>query len=238
MSERMDRPLDIIAEYAKAGKGTIAVVPRIRQQAEWSDIQKVIRDGRAKELLPVGSDLYFKIEGGELAHVVVVALDHYGHEDHDAVFWFRKIVDCRPINGTLTNEGGFAGSEIRKWLNGEFFEKLPEGLKDVIVPHEIVQKLKRGEVVVCEEKIFLPSEYEFSGRNRWAEYNGVDRQFEFTEEERNRVAYDDYGDTMWYWTADPSSANTTAFCAFDYTGRSNHHGAHNEGGVAPLFVIS
>lgn len=39
---------------------------------------------------------------------------------------------------------------------------------------------------------------------------------------------------MWYWTADPSAANTTNFCNFNNNGNSNNNGAHNEGGVAPI----
>ena len=43
---------------------------------------------------------------------------------------------------------------------------------------------------------------------------------------------------MWYWTADPSAANTTTFCAFNYYGASRYDGASDDGGVAPLIVLS
>ena len=39
---------------------------------------------------------------------------------------------------------------------------------------------------------------------------------------------------MWYWTADPSAANTTNFCAFNTYGGSSDTGASNDGGVAPI----
>ena len=42
---------------------------------------------------------------------------------------------------------------------------------------------------------------------------------------------------MWYWTADPSAANTTTFCFFYYNGDSGDLTASADGGVAPLFVI-
>ena len=42
---------------------------------------------------------------------------------------------------------------------------------------------------------------------------------------------------MWYWTADPSAANTTNFCGFAIYGNSSNINASYEGGVAPLFVI-
>jgi len=39
---------------------------------------------------------------------------------------------------------------------------------------------------------------------------------------------------MWYWTADPSAANTTNFCNFNNNGNSNNNGAANDNGVAPI----
>jgi hypothetical protein len=39
---------------------------------------------------------------------------------------------------------------------------------------------------------------------------------------------------MWYWTADPSAANTTNFCNFNNNGNSNNNNASNDGGVAPI----
>ena len=39
---------------------------------------------------------------------------------------------------------------------------------------------------------------------------------------------------MWYWTADPSAANTTNFCTFYNYGYSTRGGAANDGGVAPI----
>ena len=43
---------------------------------------------------------------------------------------------------------------------------------------------------------------------------------------------------MWYWTADPSAADTTYFCRFAYDGASNIYFASSDGGVAPLIVLS
>lgn len=43
---------------------------------------------------------------------------------------------------------------------------------------------------------------------------------------------------MWYWTAGPSAANTTHFCYFSGDGYSHYTGAANDGGVAPLIVLS
>ena len=43
---------------------------------------------------------------------------------------------------------------------------------------------------------------------------------------------------MWYWTADPSSADTTHFCRFYLNGDSNDATASDDGGIAPFIVLS
>lgn len=42
----------------------------------------------------------------------------------------------------------------------------------------------------------------------------------------------------WYWTADPASTNTTDFCFFTRYGSSGSNYASEEGGIAPLIVLS
>ena len=43
---------------------------------------------------------------------------------------------------------------------------------------------------------------------------------------------------MWYWTADPSAAYSTNFCHFSGNGNSRDTSASDDGGVAPLIVLS
>ena len=140
------------------------------------------------------------------------------------------------MNSDNTNKGGFPDSDMREYLNNDVFALLPDELQNVIAVHQSFQKIE-DENVGTEGRLFLMSVYEGRGSNDWAEYNGTDKQFPFFEERRNRVAYDEDGDPVWYWTADPSAANTTYFCRFDPTGISYASGAAIDGGVAPLFVI-
>lgn len=216
-------------------QGSVGIIRKNEQRVEWIDIQDIIRKGRAGVSLPVGTEINFELKNGDQATAVIVAQDHY--DQGDVVFWLRKIVGRGSMNDDDTNEGGFAASKMRGYLNGEILDLFPDDLRSVIIPHKTVQKID-GETVECEDLLFLPSEYELQGRTDWSEYNGQDKQFEFTKERRNRVAYDNDGDPCWYWTADPSAANTTDFCDFYSYGLSAHDsGASNDGGIAPLFVI-
>lgn len=222
------------AGAAGTGTGSVGIIRKNEQRVEWIDIQDIIRKGHAGVSLPVGTEINFELKNGDQATAVIVSQDHY--EQGDVVFWIRKIVGFGKMNDDHTNEGGFAASKMRGYLNEEIFDLFPDDLQSVIIPHKTVQKID-GETVECEDLLFLPSEYELQGRTEWAEYNGQDKQFEFTKERRNRVAYDDDGDPCWYWTADPSAADTTAFCAFGDRGLSLGANASSDGGIAPLFVI-
>ena len=216
------------------GSGSVGIVRRNEQRVEWIDIQDIIRKGRAGVSLPPGTEINFTLKNGDPAQVVIVGVDHY--QKGDAVFWFRRIVGRHCMNRNGSNKGGFSGAEdMREYLE-EIYSLLPDELQNVIALHKTVQKID-GETVECEDRLFLMTEFEGRGDTIYSEYNGVGKQFPFFKEHRNRIAYDADGDPVYYWTADPSAANTTDFCYFNSIGGSNHANASDEGGVAPLFVI-
>ena len=220
----------------RSGSGSVGIIRKHEQRVEWGDIQDIIRKGNAPVSLPPGTEINFTLKNGDLVSVVVVGVDHY--EKGDCVFWFKKIIGRHYMNSDNTNKGGFCDSDIRDFLNKEVLQRLlPDDLRFTITPHKTIQKIN-GETIEAEGNfLFLPSVHEERGANDWAEYNGIDKQFPYFEERRNRVAYDEDGDPCWYWTADPSAANTTHFCRFSHSGGSYTVSASAEGGVAPLFVI-
>lgn len=218
----------------KSGSGSVGIVRKHEQRVEWIDIQDIIRKGRAGVSLPPGTEINFTLKNGDQASAVVVGVDHY--EKGDCVFWFRKIVGRHCMNKNGTNKGGFPGADdMREYLE-EIYSLLPDELQSVIALHKTVQKID-GEMAECEGRLFLMSMYEGRGANDWSEYNGTDKQFPYFEDRINRIAYDDDGDPVWYWTADPFAAYTSDFCFFDTDGISDAHSASDDGGVAPLFVI-
>lgn len=221
-------------EVQTIGSGSVGIIRKHEQRAEWINIQDIIREGRARISLPHGTEINFTLKNGDPASVVVVGVDHY--EKGDCVFWFRRIIGRHCMNSNDTNEGRFPNSDMNAYLNDEVFALLPDDLQSVIAVHKTVQK-SADENVETEGRLFLMSVYEGRGANDWAEYNGIDKQFPFFEKRRNRVAYDEEWDLAWYWTADPSNADTTDFCIFYYDGDKSISNASDEGGVAPLFVI-
>ena len=106
----------------------------------------------------------------------------------------------------------------------------------MIAKHTTTQKID-GETVTSEDFLFLPSEFEIMGCNRYAEYNGVDKVFGYLKERINRLIVDEDDDLRAFWSEDPSAAGATNFCIFSNGGHSRTNGAANDLALAPLFVI-
>lgn len=214
--------------------GGIHIIRKSDQAAAWRDIQWIVQSGHAPVSLPPGTEIKFALKNGDPTEAVVVGVDHY--DKGDCVLWFRRIIARHCMNDDDVNEGGFRDCAARGYMNRDLFDLLPDDLAEIIVPHKTIQKID-GETLESEDRLFMPSEYEEKGANDWAEYNGIDKQFPYFEERRNRIAVDEDGDHCWYWTADPSSASTTTFCYFGADGYSNDANASSDGGIAPLFLI-
>lgn len=230
-----DENSDAPAAGQTIGSGPVGITRSYEQRVEWIDIQDIIKKGHAGVSLPPGTEINFTLKNGDPASVVVVGVNHY--EKGDCVFWFRRIVGRHCMNKNGSNKGGFSDAEdMREYLE-KIYSMLPDELKSVIALHKTVQKID-GKKFRSESRLFLPSEYEVKGKQAFAEYNGIDKQFPFFTEQRNRVAYDEDGDPCWYWTSDPSEASATYFCAFFNDGASDYNAAYGDGGVAPLFVIN
>ena len=54
------------------------------------------------------------------------------------VIEFADIVESRQMNSTNTNVGGWPASEMRTYANNDFFNKLPEDLRNVIIKTKVV----------------------------------------------------------------------------------------------------
>ena len=228
--------------------GEVKLYERKQRRRDWADIQKTIQEGNAAELLP-GTELHFTLKDGRPAKAIVIGINHYNKRD--AVFRIVEPLTFAGMNKEHTNAGGWNKCEARCLLNEEFFALLPDELQAVIAKHTTKQRYKAGErlsenclskeiqteTVDSADFLFLPSEFEIMGCNRYAEYNGIDKVFGYLKERINRLIVDEDDDLRAFWTADPSAAYTTYFCSFSSSGHSRSSGAAYDLALAPLFVI-
>ena len=213
--------------------GDVTVYERRQRRRNWADIKKTIQEGNATEMLP-GTEICFTLKDGRPAKAVVIGINHYNMRD--AVFRIVEPLTFAGMNKEHTNAGGWDKCEARRLLNEEFFPLLPDELQAVIAKHDTNQKID-GKRTLSDDFLFLPSEFEIMGQNKYAEYNGVDKVFDYLKERINRLIVDEDDDLRTFWTADPSAASATDFCLFSGYGNSDDYGAAFDLALAPLFVI-
>ena len=146
-------------------------------------------------------------------------------------------------NTSNVNAGGYAASLMPDNLETEA-KKFTSKLQGYMTQIRRLENNK-GAWAWASRRIFLPGNPELVGFHGWADQydGGAFNQLPlFTGGNAHLSKGSGYNKKkaarMWYWTADPSAADTTHFCGFSDHGNSNHYGASGDGGVAPLIVLS
>lgn len=96
-----------------------------------------------------------------------------------------------------------------------------------------------GKIIECEDKLWIPSEYEIHGREIFAEHVEGEEQFELYKDRRNRMKKvgNNGEDTDWYWCDSPNASNTTNFCHVDNYGGADYNNASTALAVPLCFEI-
>ena len=135
-----------------------------------------------------------------------------------------------PYNDARENEGGYSESQLKKMLNEEFISKLAPELAAMLKDHIVTESIDEKQYS-SENKIFLPSEYEFSGKAEWADYNGIDKQFEFFKDQGNRSG-------SMQWTGSLSAACADNFVCINPDGETGDWQAFRTADYYPVMVIN
>lgn len=146
-------------------------------------------------------------------------------------------------NSSNTNAGGYAASLMPANLETEA-NKFTSKLQGYMTQIRRLENNK-GAWAWTSRRIFLPGNPELVGFHGWADQydGGAFNQLPlFVGGNAHLLKGAGFNKSkaarMWYWTADPSAANTTSFCNFHYFGLSSGSSASADGGVAPLIVLS
>lgn len=199
------------------------------EEMSFKEIHELISLNGAKAL-PLGATKEITLKNGE-KYILQVA----DRKDKYPILCFKDLYGNnenggRSMNDTHTTEGGYAKSKIREWLNSDFFELLPDDLREFIVPTTI----KVGNKTV-DDMVFLASEYEIFGKRE----NGTGKegvQFELFADWHNRIAgYPDGEYGRWYWLRTPASSTSFCLCYGDGGACCNYAGISY--GVRPFFSI-
>ena len=184
--------------------------------------------------LAIGTEITDTLKDGTPITFEIAALDIYGA---------KKVLvckDCLPeehaMNKRLTNKGGWRDSAMRKHMK-DVLELLPDDLKAAIVPRTIKQKLD-GDVVECEDLIWLLSSTEVAGVGSWCSESDVDdQQFPLYKTEKARVKECAHHGTWYWWLRSPNATNATGFSYVGNNGGASHYSATGTNGVAFGFLL-
>lgn len=184
--------------------------------------------------LAIGTEITDTLKDGTPITFEVAALDIYGA---------KKVLvckDCLPeeyvMNKRPTNKGGWKASAMRKHMK-DVLELLPDDLKAAIVPRTIKQKLD-GEVVECEDLLWLLSSTEVAGAGSWcSDWDVDDQHFPLYQTEKSRVKECAHHGTWWWWLRSPSATGATGFTIVISNGSAFNNGAYASLGVAFGFLL-
>ena len=183
----------------------------------WKEIQTMVKDGNHN--FKVG-DIKTIIFRGKEHEIAIIGLNHDG--DNTITCQFRDVVFDSVANKTTTNKGGFAKSNLFNYLNTKFKRELNDALG-----------------ISIENNIFLPSEFEVFGKNKYSNKEDYERQYDYYKVKRNRIKYDfeNENDTRFWWLRSAHSDTGINFVRVGNSGYVNYYYANTSYGVSPCFII-
>ena len=224
----------------------------------WETIAAVVQDGQL-DAYQVGDVKEIEIDG--TSYTVRVANNTTPNECNGTdfsetacgfVIEFVEILENRQMNETRTNVGGWPKSNIRTYANGDFFNKLPDDLKNAIIDTKVIS----GHGSTSGEKNFTSIDkiYLLSAHEVWEDgtsnkvsiydtaYNQT-RQLDYYKSKGVTLdncssvikKYNSLNSSLWLRTA--FSDENTAFLGVRVSGAWNYYYGASNYGFAPAFRI-
>lgn len=138
------------------------------------------------------------------------------------LFLFDDSVVARQMNEDNVNEGGYAGSELRKWIDEKLFGCFPRDWQLRI------------------RELTLPTYGQIFGHDDFYEKfePDEDEQFPLMKDRKNRIAFLK-GEWEWYWLKNATKKNVSAavFALVSDGGAALCNGASRSCGVRPVFLV-
>ena len=200
-------------------------------ESSWAALKKAAADGSIHEVLHSGDKIPVVLKNGEEAAVVAT------YDENGKLFFVfdNCLRDFFRMNPRFTNGGAWAGSEMRRHME-KVFELLPGDLQAVIETTHIVQT-HNGETFESDDKLFLLSEMQVSGKCRYSEPEAGVTQLDIFKGERDRVKEREGVGTECWWLRSPRSGYSSNFVFVYPDGSVSYTYAYYAGGVAPGFCI-
>lgn len=226
------RKAELTAEQLKA-LGLVEPA-KVLNNYTMQEVLQIIRSGHAREHFDVHDVI--KIAGYELE---IIGFDHdecaEGPTRPTVTVMHKKTVAQHRMHPSKC-EKGWSESELRDWLNGEFFNSLPEEIRCIVSPTRRVTYDSAGRAHTTVDKLFIPSESELFGSAIYSPCMAGER-YEAFATSKDRARTDKDGRNSW-WTCSAASGGTTTFVLVSSYGSVANYSASNARGVPVCFQIS
>ena len=176
-------------------------------------------DWRNPGTLKVGDEITETLKDGR--KVVFVVMD-------DGVIGLKGLLEQHEMNKDWTNKGGWLASDMRRYLNEEVIELLPDDLLAAIKPRKFGDE---------EDLLWLFSEVELFGERIWGTGDEDDKQLEYFKDPVNRIKFDEHGDKIGWWGRSSSRFLGNIFCCVNSSGYPSTSYADSYIGVCFGFYI-
>lgn len=204
----------------------------------WDEIRRISEGGEAPERLGLGATKTVNLKDGS---VITLQIIDFNHDETASgqpapVTWetVHVLPLPRPMNRNGGNYGGWEQSDIRRWLNRDFIELLPDELLGAIKPVVKLTSAGRGssELIRTTDRLWLPSEVEVFGETEYS-YPGEGFQYRFHHEEGRHhcKVWPDASRACW-WLRSPGRGYYSLFCRVYADGSPGYINAYGSLGLA------
>ena len=215
----------------------------VYEETTWEQLKAMATSGEAAKALALHDEITLTLADGETVTVEVAAHLPATEDKPTGVRFVFKDCLAEPyrMNDDWTNAGGYKASKARRHVLEDILPKLPADLRAVIRPRQITENV-RGETLVYEDPLWLPSETDLFGRGDESWQHGVadgpdDFQLPIFQNERDRVKQrPGYGTTP-YWLRSVGASDSNYFCRVHAGGSAYTDSADISYGVAPGFDL-
>ena len=236
------------APVPKTIQVTAQMVDPVLENNTWAKIAEVSASGKAGSVWQVGSEKNIVI--GATGETVTLVILGFNHDDlatggkAGITFGMKNLMaDARQINSENTSEGGYAGSEIYKWLQNTVLPSLPADLQNVL--KTVNKRTGNGDpnspaIVVNSMKLFLFAMEEVIGYASENSLAGEGTLYSYfaTAETRIKYMYNGAGAVNFWWVRSPNKLGQTGrWCRIATNGAPSIRTADDYQGVCFGFCV-
>lgn len=218
----------------KIVKDKIKVITKEAKWTSWVELRASSESGRLHDVLKSGDNIPVTLKNGE-----EVSFD-IGEDESGKIYFVMHncLKETKPMNGDYMNKGGWEESDMRRYLNEEVIELLPDDLQKMIKPTKIVQ-VWDGKRRETEDKLFLLSKTQVFGKDkRYKEIEPNDSQIDIFKSPRERVKeLKGCEAPEYWWLRSPDYIYRKYFCYVLTDGTISHCYTDYPRAVVPAFCI-